>query len=172
MRSNRARAMLLAISLTGLCLARVACADVPLDIAVAAAQAAVAACRSSGYVVSVTILNADYSTRVVLRDADAGEPTIEIGRRKAYTAIKSGMSSGDFGKSVAAQVAPPDHAAGPPPIPGPINGDPSLIPWAGGLPIYSHGQLIGAMSASGAPGGDKDEACVRAGLAVIAAQLK
>jgi uncharacterized protein GlcG (DUF336 family) len=47
-----------------------------------------------------------------------------------------------------------------------------LIPWAGGLPILNSGRLIGAISASGAPGGEKDEACVRAGLAVISASLK
>jgi uncharacterized protein GlcG (DUF336 family) len=32
--------------------------------------------------------------------------------------------------------------------------------------------VIGAMSASGAPGGEKDEACVTAGLAKIADRLK
>lgn len=147
-------------------------AEVPLDVAVAAAQAAISACRSNGYKVAVVILDADYGTRVALRDADADPMTVEIGRRKAYTVIKMGVSSRAFGNTVANQPPPPAPGAGPPPIPGPINGDPSLIPWAGGLPITVGGKLIGAMSASGAPGGDKDEACVQAGLAVIAARLK
>jgi len=34
----------------------------------------------------------------------------------------------------------------------------------GGLPIRIEGSLIGAVGVSGAPGGDKDEACARAGL--------
>jgi uncharacterized protein GlcG (DUF336 family) len=160
------------ISLSSICVLHAHAAGVPLDVAVEAAQAAIAACRSSGYQISITILNADYSTRVVLRDADVPEPTVEIGRRKAYTVIKTGMSSGDFGKTVPGQPPPPAPGAAPPPPPGPINGDPSLIPWAGGLPILAGGELLGAMSASGAPGGEKDEACVRAGLAVIARRLK
>jgi uncharacterized protein GlcG (DUF336 family) len=32
--------------------------------------------------------------------------------------------------------------------------------------------VVGAISASGAPGGEKDEACVKAGLARIADRLK
>jgi uncharacterized protein GlcG (DUF336 family) len=172
MRTKLPRVTPVLIVISSLCLAHAACADVPLDIAVEAAQAAVAACRSKGYQITVTILNADYSTRLVLRDADVAEPTVGIGRRKAYTVIKTGMTSGDFGKTVPGQPPPPAPGAGPPPEPGPINGDPMLIPWAGGLPILAHGQLIGAMSVSGAPGGEKDEACVRAGLAMIAARLK
>jgi len=42
----------------------------------------------------------------------------------------------------------------------------TICPAAGGLPI------VGAMSASGAPGGDKDEACVKAGVTKLAARLK
>jgi uncharacterized protein GlcG (DUF336 family) len=147
-------------------------ATVPLDVAIAAAQATVSACRSHGYKVSIVILDADYGTRIAVRDADADAVTVEVGRRKAYTVIKTGVSSREFGNTIPNQPPPPAPDAGPPPIPGPINGDPSLIPWAGGLPIVVDGKLIGAMSASGAPGGDKDEACVAAGLAVIASRLK
>ena len=42
----------------------------------------------------------------------------------------------------------------------------------GALPIMVGGQMIGAMAVSGAPGGDKDEVCVKAGLASIASRLK
>lgn len=172
MRSGRI-VLLLLLTLSGsVCVAQAPTLEIPLDVALQAAQAAISACRSSGYQISVTILNADYSTRVVLRDGNVPEPTVEIGRRKAYTVIKTGMSSSDFGKTVPRQSPPPVRGAGPPPVPGPVNGDPSLIPWAGGLPILNSGHLIGAISASGAPGGEKDEACVRAGLAVISASLK
>jgi uncharacterized protein GlcG (DUF336 family) len=146
-------------------------AGVPLDLALAAAQAAVSTCKANGYNVTVTILDPDLSTRIVMRADGAPDRTVQIGYRKAYTVIKTGMSSGEFGKTVpapAAPPAPPPSSGEPPPMPGPVNGDPNLITWAGGLPIKVDGALLGAMSASGAPGGDKDEACVKAGLAKIA----
>lgn len=48
----------------------------------------------------------------------------------------------------------------------------TICPAAGGLPIKVAGKIVGAMSASGAPGGDKDEACVKAGVTKLAARLK
>jgi uncharacterized protein GlcG (DUF336 family) len=151
-----------------------AAADVPITLAIEAAKTALDTCKANGYAVTVTVMDADFSTRLVLRGDGAGDRTVEIGRRKAYTVIKTGMSSGDFGKTLPASPppAPPAPGAGPPPLPGPINGDASLISWAGGLPLKAGGKVIGAMSASGAPGGDKDEACVNAGLARIADRLK
>jgi uncharacterized protein GlcG (DUF336 family) len=143
-------------------------AGVPVSQALEAAQAAISACKANGYNVTVTILDPDLSTRIVLRADGAPEGTVQIGYRKAYTVIKTGMSSGEFGKSVPAPATPPPPpSAGPPAPPGPVNGDPNLITWAGGLPIKVGGTLLGAMSASGAPGGDKDEACVKAGIAKL-----
>ena len=42
----------------------------------------------------------------------------------------------------------------------------------GALPIKIGDDVAGAAGASGAPGGDKDEACVRAGIDKVADQLK
>ena len=42
----------------------------------------------------------------------------------------------------------------------------------GALPIKVGGEIIGALSVSGAPGGDKDEVCTQAGLDKIASRLK
>ena len=42
----------------------------------------------------------------------------------------------------------------------------------GGLPIVVGGDVIGTIAVSGAPGGDKDEACARAGLDKAASTLK
>jgi len=150
-------------------------APLPLSQLLAAAQTAVDTCKANGYSVTVTVLDADLSTRLVLRGDGAPDRTVEIGRRKAYTVVKTGMSSSEFGKTVpkptaSASSPSPSISSVPPPLPGPINGDPNLITWPGGLPIRVHGMLVGAMSASGAPGGDKDEACVSAGLAKIAGE--
>lgn len=41
----------------------------------------------------------------------------------------------------------------------------------GGLPIETDGQMVGAIGVSGAPGGDNDEICAKAGLAVVEEDL-
>jgi uncharacterized protein GlcG (DUF336 family) len=138
----------------------------PLDSAIEVAQAALASCKASGYNVTVMIMDTDYATRLVLRSDAAGARTVEIARRKAYTVVKMGMSSGDFGKTVPKPEGPvPPRAPGTMP-PG-VNGDDSLITFPGGKQIKVGGEVVGAISVSGAPGGEKDEACVDAGLAKI-----
>ena len=42
----------------------------------------------------------------------------------------------------------------------------------GALPIKIGDEVVGAAGVSGAPGGDKDEACVKAGIDKVADQLK
>ena len=42
----------------------------------------------------------------------------------------------------------------------------------GGVPIKVDGMTIGAVSVSGAPGGDKDAACANAALMKVADKLK
>jgi len=138
----------------------------PLDQAVTVAQAALAQCKANGYNVTVMVMDPDYTTRLVLRSDAAAARTVEIARRKAYTVIKMRMSSGEFGKTVPAPATPP--APRPPgAMPPGVNGDDNLITFAGGMPIVVGGEVLGAISVSGAPGGDKDEVCVDAGLAKL-----
>jgi uncharacterized protein GlcG (DUF336 family) len=138
----------------------------PLASAIEIAQAALASCKASGYNVTVMIMDQDYATRLVLRSDAAGARTVEIARRKAYTVIKMGMSSGDFGKSVPPAPAPAQPRP-PGSMPPGVNGDDNLITFAGGKQLKLGDELVGAISVSGAPGGDKDEACVDAGLAKL-----
>src|SRR5262249_33971814 len=48
----------------------------------------------------------------------------------------------------------------------------NMVPAQGALPINVGEDTIGAIGVSGAPGGDKDEACAKAGLDKGAADLK
>lgn len=148
--------------------------ELPLAVATEWAQATIAACTASGYNVTAMYMNTELTPKLVMRADGARAMTVEVARRKAYTVIKTGMSSGDFGAS----VAPPAGTQAPPPAPGqPVamppgpNADPNMIVWAGGLPVKAGGKLVGAVSVSGAPGGDKDAACAEAGLAKIAGKL-
>lgn len=164
---NRSSALTIAALLTGLA-ARSACADVPLAKALVAAESAIAACQAQSYQVTVVVLDSNLVTRVILRADGAADNTVEIAHRKAYTVIKTGMPSGEFGKTVLAHPGATDSpAVGPTGLPGAINGDPNLITWGGGLPIKLRNKIIGSISVSGAPGGEQDEACAKAGLAKI-----
>jgi uncharacterized protein GlcG (DUF336 family) len=148
--------------------------ELPLSVATEWAEAAIAACKANGYNVTATYMNSEFNTKLVMR-ADATIPmTVEVGRRKAYTVIKSGMTSGQYGVSVGFQpgmrpTIVPGQPMGLPPGP---NVDQNMIVLGGGLPVKAHGKIIGAVSISGAPGGEKDEACAEAGLAKIADKLK
>jgi len=130
-------------------------------LALDAAQAALASCQPSGPAV-VEVMDTAFNPKVILV-ADGSRPNlIEFARRKAYTVIKKGMSSGDFGK----QAGPQGRGAPP------IEGDASLITFAGGLPIKVGDETIAAISVSGPNGPAADEACAKAGLDKIGDRLK
>jgi uncharacterized protein GlcG (DUF336 family) len=95
-----------------------------------------------------------------LRGDDTGPHTIENSQKKAYTSRTFRISSGEFVQRVK------DN---------PTNGAVHLtgiVAAQGALPIKIGEEVIGAAGVSGAPGGDKDEACVKAGLDKVADQLK
>ena len=48
----------------------------------------------------------------------------------------------------------------------------NIVALGGALPIKVGDDTIGAVGVSGAPGADKDEACAKAGIDKVAAQLK
>ena len=130
------------------------------ELAVEAAQAAIAACKAQGYNVTVTIVERAGKPKLVLVGDGANALTREITRRKAYTSAILRVSTGDFTKRVA--------------TPGAFNPgvfDPVLSTGLGGLPIKVGDDTIGGIAAAGAPGGDKDEACASAGLAKISDRL-
>jgi uncharacterized protein GlcG (DUF336 family) len=130
------------------------------NLAVEAAQAAIAACEAQGYKMTVTIVDRTGALKLVLVGDGAGKLGAEITRRKAYTAATLRVTSGDFAKRVAA--------------PGAFNPgvfDPELTTAQGGVPIKVGDDTIGAIGAGGAPGGDKDEACANAGIAKIRDRL-
>jgi uncharacterized protein GlcG (DUF336 family) len=47
----------------------------------------------------------------------------------------------------------------------------NVVAVGGGVPIKVGNEVIGAVGVSGAPGGEKDEACANAGIAKVAASL-
>lgn len=130
-----------------------------LDLAQTIAQEAMAKCRADGYKVTVTIVDSGNLVKLLLRDDGAARATVDIGRMKNNSVMAFGRPSG-----------PPANLAPGAPVPAPIL--PDTINAMGGLPIKVGDQLIGSVSVSGAPGGDKDAACASAGLAKVADRLK
>lgn len=127
---------------------------VPLDQALDAAKAALAACAARNAPATVEVLDLNENPKVLLSADGARTSSFEPARRKAYTVLKKGMSSGAFAKSL-----------GSPPVNTVIEGDPNLRASAGGLPITRNGVLIGALAVSSPAGQEADEACAQAGIA-------
>jgi uncharacterized protein GlcG (DUF336 family) len=131
---------------------------ISVDIAQAMAQAALAQCRANGYRVTATVLDSGGNLKVVIRDDGAALVTVDLSHRKAYSAVAFRRTSGETAKAFGA-MSPPPNVAG-------------TVMLAGGVPIKVGNDTIGAIGVSGAPGGDKDEACANAGIAKVADKLK
>ena len=94
------------------------------------------------------------------RQGDGAAPhNLELARRKAYTARTFGRTSLEWAQRTETQVPGQRQLT-------------DVIPLQGGVPIKAGTETIGAIGVSGAPGGDKDEACADAGIAKVADKLK
>lgn len=129
-------------------------------MALAIAQTALETCTSQGYHVSVHVLGRNGEILVAVRGDGAPPHTMENSQRKAYTARTFRIPSGEFAQRVKDNpTLSAVHLTG-------------IIAAQGALPIKVGDEVIGAVGVSGAPGGDKDEACAKAGIDKIAEQLK
>ena len=134
--------------------------DLTASIAMAIAETAQATCKANGYSVSVTVIGRAGEVILQVRGDDSNPHTMENSFRKAYTARTTRAPSGALADRVKAD-----------PTLGLINLT-NVIAIRGALPIKVGDEVIGAAGASGAPGGEKDEACVQAALDKIADRLK
>jgi uncharacterized protein GlcG (DUF336 family) len=134
-----------------------------LEMAQAIAQGAVERCRADGFTVSVTVIDGSGLLKAFLRDEGNGPHTIDLSRRKAYTAL---TFASRYATSLEAAKAWNSTLGSPMPN---IEG---VVGVGGGVPIKVGGVAIGAVGVSGAVGGDKDEICANAGIAKVADKLK
>lgn len=126
------------------------------EAALKAAQAALAACSKSGYQVAVAVTDRAGHPLVMLRDRHAGPHTSSTAIGKAYTALSFKLDTTSF-----ARVTQSGEAASG------IRQLPGVVAIGGGWPIESAGSLVGAIGVSGAPNGDADDVCAKAGIASI-----
>jgi uncharacterized protein GlcG (DUF336 family) len=131
------------------------------DLALELAQATLAACRGRGFQVAVAVVDRSGVTQVVLRDRFAGPHTVSTATAKAWTAATFRSATGEL----VAITQPGMPQAGLRTLPG-------VVVIGGGLPVEAGGALVGAVGVSGAPGGDIDEACARAGIETVRDKLE
>jgi uncharacterized protein GlcG (DUF336 family) len=134
--------------------------DLSVDGAVVIATTAMADCKAKGWPVSVTVVGRNGETLAQLRGDGTGPHTMENSWKKAFTSRTFRIASGEMEKRLK------DN---------PQMGAQYLTGFTtgrGALPIKIGDEVVGAAGASGAPGGEKDEACIQTGLDKVKDQLK
>jgi uncharacterized protein GlcG (DUF336 family) len=130
------------------------------DVALELAKAALEACRSQGYQIAVAVVDRSGQPQVMLRDRFAGPHTPSTATNKAWTAVSFRTNTRDL-----VQPAQPGQ-----PLAG-LGNLPRVVLLGGGVMIEAAGSLLGAIGVSGAPGGEEDERCAKAGLEAIRDKL-
>jgi uncharacterized protein GlcG (DUF336 family) len=131
------------------------------DVAFDLARSALQQCRKDGYQVAVVVTDRFGVPLVALRDRYTPAAALDIAKGKAWTAVTFSRNTSDFVKAIKDGTI----SAG-------LAGVPGVTPLAGGVVIETGGSLLGAVGIAGAPGGDKDEACAKAGLAAVQDKLE
>jgi uncharacterized protein GlcG (DUF336 family) len=130
------------------------------DLAFDLARTALNKCRKDGYQVAVVVLDRFGAPLVTLRDRFAGIGALDIATGKAWTAVNFSQDTAEFLKKVKDGTL----SAG-------LAGLPKVTPLVGGIIIEAGGSVLGGVGVAGAPGGDKDEACAKAGLESVRDKL-
>src|SRR3954469_8663919 len=134
--------------------------DLSAAMAFTMAQTAIATCTTNGYRVSVTVVGRNAEVLLQVRGDNTGPHTMENSMRKAYTSRTFRIPSGEMVERLKAN-----------PQLGAIH-LPNIVGAQGALPIKVGDDVIGAIGVSGAPGGEKDEVCAKAGIDKVADQLR
>jgi uncharacterized protein GlcG (DUF336 family) len=133
---------------------------IPASLAVEAASETVASCAKQGYHETAQVVDADGVVIATVRGDGTGAHTLDSALYKAYTAASFKNDT----------LALAERAKGEDSIL-PLAKLPHVMFFGGGVPIKLGDETIGAIGASGAPGGKLDDACARAGLDKIKDRL-
>jgi uncharacterized protein GlcG (DUF336 family) len=125
------------------------------------AQAALARCQKDGYTVTVAVVDRGGHPLALLRDNLAGAHTTRTAIGKAATAVSFRTDTTELAAATQAGKA----ASG-------IRHLPDVVAVGGGVMIRAKGSLVGGVAVSGAPSGDADDACAKAGVAAVSEALE
>ena len=131
------------------------------EAALKATLAALQECRKSGWQVAVAVVDRSGVAQTMLRDRFAGAHTPRTAIDKAWTAVSFRTDTSELAR--ATQAGQP--ASG-------LRNLPRFVGVGGGVKIEAGGSIVGGIGVSGAPGGDADESCAKAGIAAIRDDLE
>jgi uncharacterized protein GlcG (DUF336 family) len=134
--------------------------SISTDVALELASAALAECRKRGFQAAVAVVDRFGVTQVMLRDRFAGAHTPSTAAGKAWTAASFRTNTTEL----VGLTQPGMPQAG-------LRSLPGAVILGGGMAIEAQGALVGAVGVSGAPGGDADDACAKAGIEAVRDKL-
>jgi uncharacterized protein GlcG (DUF336 family) len=158
--------LLIALAVSLLALARMNAQGVvmqrnlSLNLARTIADAALEECRAKGFHTSVAVVDRAGQLMIVLRDEQASAQTVEVARRKAYTARMFRMPTSEFQKRTQPGMPYAEQRS-----------FADVLALGGGVPIQVGNETIGGVASSGSSQ-EQDEECAKAGIAKAAALLK
>lgn len=132
------------------------------------AAEAVRTCTAQGYDVAASVVDSSGQQQAFLRGNNAPFQTISVAYRKAYTAFSYGktFNKNTTSELIAAKVIGPADGAV-------LASEPEVLFVAGGVTLRNpDGYVLGGIGVSGAPGGDKDEACAKSAVEKYSDDLK
>ena len=136
-------------------------ATLSTDAALTVARAALADCRRQGFVVAVAVVDRAGIPLALLRDNLAGPHTPETAVGKAWTAVSFRTDTVELARA----TQPGQASSG-------LRSVPRFTAVGGGVPIQAAGSVIGGIGVSGAPSGEADDACAKAGIASVQDELE
>jgi uncharacterized protein GlcG (DUF336 family) len=131
------------------------------ELALDLARASLVDCRNRGYQVAVAVVDRFGVTQVMLRDRFAGPHTAPTAESKAWTAVSFRTNTSDL----VGISQPGMPQAG-------LRNLPGAVILGGGVIVEAGGTTVGAIGVSGAPGGEADDACAKAGVAAVHDRLE
>lgn len=130
------------------------------DLAITLARETLAACREQDFQVAVAVVDRFGNPQAIVRDRYAGPHTPDTSTRKAWTAVSFRADTTELVENTKAgtpQAGARDVS--------------NALMLGGGVLIEVSGKVVGAIGVSGAPSGEADAACARAGLEAIQGEL-
>ena len=133
--------------------------NMSLAMATTIAQATLAECKAKGYNTSAAVVDRAGQVLVLMRNEQATAQTLEMARRKAYTARIFRTTTLEFQKRTADPTLAPQRQIA------------DILALGGGVPVQVGNDTIGGVGSSGSSQ-ETDDACAKAGIAKVADLLK
>ena len=131
------------------------------ETALKAALAALEDCRKRGAQVAVAVVDRSGVAQAMVRDRFAGPHTVGTAINKGYTAISFRVDTLELAKQT--QSGLPSSG---------VRDVPNVVAVGGGVLIQAGGTTLAAIGVSGAPSGEADDACAKAGIATIRDEIE